>query len=240
MADPFVYSDRTGTAITGTTSQSLLGASLSIPTASLAVDTEFQALGAATYLNNTGSSHNIDLDLYANGNLIHRSRMYTIAANSLTRSVRAEYSLVVTESNTCMVTSKASTSAAGNTGEDIRNVSTVEVAETFDISAAVTLDWKATLSGTSDLATHSLTPYFFRMNTLGTFTVIVGSGPSDPIDLPYINQLGYVCLWLGSAYQTRPALPFQVMTYVGPVEPNGVNSPGGPSSLDVWVDSSGA
>jgi len=240
MADPFVYSDRTGTAVTGTSSQTLLGETLTIPTTALEVDTEFQSLFAGTYHNDTTTFHTVNLDLTANGSLIHRSPLTAIAQNAThDYSIIADHNIIVTESNTAMVICRSRVSAAGGGGQDRRAVSTIEIAQPFDITAPVTLDLKATLSGVSDLATHSLTPHMFRMNTLGTFTVTVG-GPSNPIDLPFVDQLPYVCQWTGSAYNTRPTLPYQVVIYTGPVEPNGVNSPGGPGANDIWYKTSGA
>ncbi len=243
MVDAFSASDRTGTPITGTTSSSLLGTTVTLPQTAMGIDAVFTASFTGTYLNNPAIPvpHNIDLDFVVNGNVVHRARLYTIAANSLTRTVTADYEIILTESDTAIIKGHGTVSAAGNTGRDIADVTTTETA-VWDQAVDADIDIQATLSLLADLPTHSLTPLWFRMATLETVTIVLnegggsgGGGPSGPItlaDLP--TEVELVLTWNGTAYPTRPTgLGFKGFVYRGPVEPNGVNSPGGPLGVDI-------
>ncbi len=252
MVDAFSASDRTGAAITGTSSQSLLGAAITLPQAAMGIDAVFTASFTGTYLNNPAIplAHNIDLDFVVNSTVVHRSRLYTIAANSLTRTVTADYEIILTESDTAIIKGHGTVSAAGNSGRDIADVTTTETA-TWDQAVDADIDIKATLSLLADLPTHSLTPLWFRMATLETVTIVLNEGGGSGggggglteitvADLPFEVEL--VIQWDGTAYGAVPTgvSPFKSLVYRGPVQPNGVNAPAYRGSIDVWDDTSNA
>lgn len=238
MADPVAFDDNpVGSPITGTTAQSLLGTALVIGTSSLAERTRFTSFFLASYLNNTGPRRNVDLDIMVNGSLAHRTSLYANDSSATARDIRAEHDIILTASNTAIISCNATMSASVDTGRDLSSVTHTEVAVPFDISASVTIDVQATLSGVSDLATHVLTPIYFGLNTLGSFSISVG-GPGGLDEVP--DQFPESWVWSGSAY-TQPTGGFfpRQKIFTGPVEPNGINSPN-PVGYDIWHDNSGA
>ncbi len=259
MVDAFSVSDRTGTAITGTTSQSLLGTTITLPQTAMGIDAVFTASWTGTYLNHpaVAAPHDLDLDFVVNGTVVHRLRTYSIASNSLTRTVTGDYEITLTEADTAIIKGHGVVSAAGNTGQDFRTQTTTAAGVAWDQATDADIDIRGTLSLLADLPTHSLTPVLFRMATQETVTIIInettGSGGGGPglvtiepgdiglEDLP-AGSMVYVD-WGGTAYAARPTLVGTTahrVVYTGPVAPNGVNSPGGPGPSDLWFDTSGA
>jgi hypothetical protein len=200
VAVTYDYRDNTGVAFTGTSANSLIGGTLpEIPTDALDIVTEplmrFTVTGAAAYLNNAGS-RSINLDLLAGGEVIHRTNLSSIAANANPRSVLFEHSIVVTAEDTCMVTCQASVSATGSgdtdfntgAGNDTRFCSTVVYDQPFDTTGPIELDVQASISTTSNIATHAFTPLYVEVakanagSGSGGTTIIVDGGEVHPVD----------------------------------------------------------